>query len=133
MTYHGVYPSSEPRLAKLAAYLATVKVRPRLCQLATLLGVAISTVQKDLAKLEARGVAIPPSGSRYTKGIQCSIIASRQRGQSGWMVYVKGCIGRPDQPVRLRHWCADFEEAIAIQQAISAGQTVEDAIHELMK
>lgn len=125
--------AADARVLALQTFLATRTRRPTILALAQRFGVSAKTVLADLAELEARGVTLPPPEPKRGRATQCTVCPGLQNGQRGWVVKICGDIARRDRPQRFFLWCADVEEALAIQDAVKAGQTIDEAIHELLR
>lgn len=122
---------ADARILALQAFLATRTLRPTIMALALRFHVGYKVVLGDLAELEARGVTLPPPEPKLGRATQCVVCPGlSDQGQRGWVVRIRGDVGRPERPPRFRLWCADVDEALAIQDAVKAGRTIDEAIHE---
>lgn len=126
--------AADARQLALQAFLAPRTLRPTIASLALRFKVDYKVVLADLAELTARGVTLPPAEPKLGRATQCVVCPGlSDSGQRGWVVRIKGDIGRPDRPPRFRLWCAAVEEALAIQEAVKRGETIDEAIHELLR
>lgn len=55
-----------------------------------------------------------------------SVIAAVQKGESGWLLRWS------DDSVKLSHWFASVDEAMAVQMAMKKGQSFEQALKALV-